>query len=252
MKKILISIFTLIILTGCGSTADNQVTGTSDESSLVNTNEDKSQLNIEDTESILEELKVDGQLSMRKYYDMFTTDADTITVGKLEITNKGVTDHDLVSIADNIACQTYLSKAKKLNLEITNNYDIALDYSNNFLGDIWDISYVVTDKTIKFLDSGDFGSMVPTEEDEFYGTLDPFQFQGDYLGECFQQQSQRFVAQPGETVIYPLYFSLQDKFTEEAKEYYLNVIPYTLPLPENHPIKDIDLSMQPGILKLEI
>lgn len=252
MKKIFISVFALMILSGCGSTADSPAAKTSDESSPITTSEDNSQPTSEEAEALLEELTVDGQISMRKYYDMFATDDKTITIGQLEVTNNGVTDHDLVSITDNLACQTYLSKAKKLNLEVTNNYDVAIDYSNSFLGDIWDISDVVTDKTIEFLDSGDFASMIPTEEDEFYGTLDPFQFQGDYLGECFQQQSQRFVAQPGETVSYPLYFSLQDKFTDEAKEYYLNVIPYSLPLPEDHPLKDIELSMQPGILKLEI
>lgn len=241
MKKFLILALTIVSLSGCGNSNENN----------TEVQPSNNQINTENAEEALAEIMVDGKISMKKYYDNFSINDKTFTVGQLQITNNGVTDHDLISISDNLACQTYLSKAKKINLEITNNYDVAVDYSNTFIGDIWDISDIVTDKTIEFMDSGDFASALPTEEDEFYGTLDPFQFQGDYLGECFQQQSKRFVAQPGETVNYPLYFSLQDKFTDGAKDYYLNINPHTFPLPTDHPIKELELA-QPTIVKLEI
>jgi hypothetical protein len=109
----------------------------------------------------------------------------------------------------------------------------------------------MTDKTIEFLESGDLSNSANVLSDEFYGTLTPYLFQGDYLGTCFQQQNNVFTAQPGETISYPLYFSLPDRWTQDAQDWYLTLTPDTYLLPQNNPLKEIE-TQDPVILKLEI
>lgn len=191
-----------------------------------------------------------SSFSIADYYESTAITDETFNIGQLSITNNGVKPHDLVSVADNLACQTYLENAMMVDLEITNNYDQAITYG--MISDIWGISDVTTDKTIEFMESEDFAQDATVLSDEFYGTLDPYLFQGDYLGTCFEQQNDRFSAQPGETVNYPLYFSLPDRWTDGAEDWYLALNPNTYSLPADHPIKELEQQGQMAIIKLDI
>lgn len=226
-----------LFITGCSAESEQTNKDLTEDSSTSN-----SEISLEDIQA--------GTFSMSQYYESFATNERTVNLGKLEITNNGVSEHDLVSITDNLACQTYLAKAKKINLEVTNNYSEALDYRNTFT-DIWGVSDVITDKTLEFMESDEFMNNPTVLSDEFYGTLTQNFFQGDYLGTCFQQQNNKFVAQPGETISYSMYFSLPDRWTENAEDWYLSINPDSFFLPEESEFRELDM-IQPAIFKLDI
>lgn len=125
---------------------------------------------------------------------------NTYNFNSLVVVNNGLAEEDLEIINSDPICQLYKDNAYKVDFQLTNNFDKQINFTGITFTDIWTTSSVMTTKMSEL---GLEGMMAePNAELGVVMTTNT----NDIV--CFAQQQNRLNLQPGETIDYPLYFSI--------------------------------------------
>lgn len=129
-----------------------------------------------------------------------TQSSSTYNFDSLVVENKGLAQEDLELINLDPKCQLYKDNAYKIDFELTNNFDKQINFTGKTLTDVWTTSTIMTTKMSEL----GLEALFEAENIEVSGIM------GTQIDDkvCFSQQNNRLNIQPGETVNYPLYFSI--------------------------------------------